>query len=350
VVLLLGWFFIQTQWPMGLMLSMVFASIAITLGALLPLIMIRRQLLLSLIIGAAIAAPLYLGIMPRLSRYEELIPWLCVALLPLLYLIAGDNPKNKIQYLFSAIFVIALLSLDEESQSYSFSSFVNMWIGLCGGFGGALAVFGLFSSVVPEREFWKQVRGFFAGCVQSMQGLAQSSPGTPAGAAMVKAGRQRGPGLFQQLQMWSSAIDYTRVPGRDRQVTQALIDSIEHAALRLDAAEHARRQPVGAMAESLREPLHRLYDACVESFQLMANALANLKPAPALPDTGSLVREIESRGGDLRRTAGGNDDIQASALRVMGVAAHLHSLADAIHDCRQRANAIDWEAWNRNYL
>jgi hypothetical protein len=225
-----------------------------------------------------------------------------------------------------------------------------MWIGLCGGFAGALAVFGLFSSVVPEREFWKQVRSFFAGCGQSMQDLAKSPPGTPEGAAMVKAGRQQWLGLFKQLQMWSSAIDYTRVPGRDRQATQALIDSIEHTALRLDAAEHARRQPVGTMAESLREPLHRLYDACVESFQLIASSLADLKPAPALPDTGSLVREIESRGGNFRRTAGGDDDIEASALRVMNVAAHLHSLADAIHDCRDKTNAIDWEAWNRNYF
>ena len=167
---------------------------------------------------------------------------------------------------------------------------------------------------------------------------------------MVKADRQRWPGLFKQLEMWSSAIDYTRVPGRDRQATQALIESIEHTALRLDAAEHARRQPVGAMAESLREPLHRLYDVCVESFQLIASSLADLKPAPALPDTGSLVREIESRGGVLRRTAAGDDDVQASALRVMNVTAHMHSLADAIHDCRDKTNAIDWEAWNRNYF
>ncbi len=104
------------------------------------------------------------------------------------------------------------------------------------------------------------------------------------------------------------------------------------------------------MAESLREPLNRLYDACVESFQLIASSLADLKPVPALPDTGSLVREIESRGGDLRRTAGGDHDIEASALRVMGVAAHLHSLANAIHDCRDKANALNWEAWNRNYF
>jgi hypothetical protein len=350
VVLLLGWFFIQTQWPMGLMLSMVFASIAIALGALLPLIMIRRQLLLSLIIGPAIAAPLYFGIMPRINQYEQLIPWLCVALFPLLYLIARANPKNKIQYLFSAIFVIALLSLDEESQSYSFSSFVNMWIGLCGGFGGALAVFGLFSSVVPEREFRKQVRSFFTGCGQSMQDLAKIPPGAPAGKAMVKGRRQRWPGLFKQLQMWSSAIDYTRVPGCDRQATQALIESIEHAALRLDATDHVRQQSVEALDEPLRKLLGRFYDACVESFQLIADSLADLKPIPDLPDTRSLVLEIESRGDDLRRSAADDNDILTSVQGVMSVTSHMNLLADELSNCRDKVNALDWQGWNRNYF
>ncbi len=349
VILLLGWFFIQTQWPMGLLLSMVFATIAIVLGTLLPLIMIGRQLLRSLIIGAAIAAPLYLGIMPRISQYEQLIPWLCVALFPLLYM-TMSRPKRKIQFLFSAIFVLALLSLDEEDQSYSFSSFVNMWIGLCGGFAVPLAVFGLFSSVVPEREFWKQVRSFFTGCGQSMQDLEKSPPDTPAGVAIVKTGRERWQSVFKQLQMWSSAIDYDRVRGNDRQTTQALIESIEHVALRLASAEHARRKSVDAVFEPLREPFDRLYHVCVESFQLIENSLADMKPVPDLPDTGSLIRDIESRGGGIRRSAAGDEDVHANALRVMSVTAHMHLLAKALHDCRDKVNALDWQAWNRNYL
>ena len=69
-----------------------------------------------------------------------------------------------------------------------------------------------------------------------------------------------------------------------------------------------------------------------------------------LPDTRGLVREIEARGDDLRRSAGGDEDARASVLRLMGTTARLGSLADAIDDCRDKANALDWEAWNRNYL
>ena len=225
-----------------------------------------------------------------------------------------------------------------------------MWLGFCGGFGGALAVFGLFSSVVPEREFRKQVRSFFSGCGESMQALAKIPPGTPAGVAMAKAGRQRWPGLFKQLKMWSSPIDYTRVPGNDRQATQALIDSIEHAALRLNAAEHVRQQSVEVLDEPLRKLLGRFYDACVESFQLIANSLADLKPIPDLPETRSLVREIESRGDDLRRSAAGDNDILTSVQGVLRVTAQMNLLADELNNCRDKVNALDWKGWNRNYF
>ncbi len=345
MILLLGWFYIQTQWPMGLMLGMVFATIAIALGALLPLILVGRQLLLSLVIGAAIAAPLCFGIMPGISQYQLLIPWLCVALFPLLYIMAS-KPQKMIQYFFSAIFVIALLSLDEEGRSYSFSSFVNMWLGLAGGFGGALALFGLSSAVAPEREFCKQARSFFTGCGQFVTGFQGRSPGTPAGASILSTGQERWQRILKQLQTWSSAINYKRVPDNDPHKTQALIESIEHLALRLPATQRVGQ----ALGEPVRALLGRFYDGCVESFQVIASSLTALQPIPDLPDTRGLVREIESRVDDLRRSAAGDESVRASVLHSMSATARLSSLVDAIHDCRGKANALDWKAWNRNYL
>jgi uncharacterized membrane protein YccC len=312
--------------------------------------MIGRQLLWSLIIGAAIAAPLYLWIMPGISQYAQLIPWLCIVFVPLLYLIASSGPQTKIQYLFSAICVIALLSLDEEGQSYSFSSFINMWIGLAGGFGGALAVFHLFSPVVPEREFCKQVRAFFSACGQFIPGLQARAPGTPVGAAITSTGHERWQPILKQLQTWSSAINYKRVPGNDRDKTQALIESIEHLALRLPAAERVGQPSVEALDAPLRKLFGRFYDASAESFRLIANSLAAMQPIPELPDIRSLVRAIESRADDLHRSAASDQDVRASVLRLMSASAHLDSFAEALHDCRDKANALDWEAWNRNYF
>ena len=350
VILLMALFFIVTQWPMGLSLAMVFGTLAIGFGAMLPLTMIRKQLLLSLVIAPAIAAPLYFGIMPRIDQYQQLIPWLCIVFLPLLYLQTSPNPKTMILMIFSSLFLIALLSLDEENQSYSFSSFVTMWFGFCGGFTISLAVFGLFSSVVPEREFRQQLHAFFAGCGQFMQGLKSSAPGTPAAAASISTSVQRWQGTLKQLQVWSSAIDYKRVPGNDQQHTQALIESIEYLVLRLASVVHFRQQSVEALEEPQRKQLEPGYDACIESLQLISNSLAELQPIPDLPDTTSLLRDVESRGDDLSQSTANEEQARASLLRFRSASSQLRSLAGAIHDCRDKANALDWEVWDRNYF
>ena len=206
--------------------------------------------------------------------------------------------------------------------------------------------------MVPEREFWKQVRSFFGGCGQFMQGLKESVPGTPARTAIITTNVKRWQGTLKQLQTWSGSINYKRVPGNDRRQTQALIESIEVLALRLASAEDARQPSVETLGETLDEPLGklrgRIYDACIESLQLITNSLAIPQPIPDLPDTTSLVGDIASRGDDLRRSAVGDADGRAAVLGFMRTTAHLGALADAIHDCRDKANALDWEAWNRN--
>ena len=220
---------------------------------MLPLMMVGRQLLLSLVIGPAIAAPLYFGIMPRINQYVELIPWLCIVFVPLLYMQTSRNPKTMILVIFSSIFLIALLSLDEESQSYSFSSFFEMWLGLCGGFAIALAIYGFFSSVVPEREFWKQARAFFAGCGHTMHDLEQKPPGTSKGATVAMAARAQRLSQHKQMQMWSSAIDYKRVLGKRPPIDPGP-DRVDRACC--DSARCRRAQSRGKPVDPILEPLH----------------------------------------------------------------------------------------------
>jgi hypothetical protein len=189
--------------------------------------------------------------------------------------------------------------------------------------------------VVPEREFWKQVRSYFAGCGQFMQGLKGSAPGSPAAMAIIDSSVARWQGTLKQLQAQSGSINYKRVPGNDRQQTQALIESIEYLSLRFASAVQVRERAVVALDEHLLKGLGRIHDACIDSLQLISNSLAELKPIPDLPDTTSLIGEVEAQSDDLR---------QASAT------AQLRSLLEAIHDCRDKANALDWAAWNRNYF
>jgi hypothetical protein len=280
----------------------------------------------------------------------ELIPWLFIAFLPLLYMQTSSNPKTMILAIFSSIFLIILLSLDEENQSYAFSSFMTSWFGFSGGFAISLAIYGLFSTVVPEREFSGQVRSFFAGCARFMQGLEQRSPGTPAGNTLVSTSRKHWQGTLRQLQVWSSMINYRQVPGNDRQQTQALIESIEYLVLRLTSLVHVHQQSLDLPDVQLREQLVRIYDACIDSLQTISSALDEQRPVPDLPDTESLIRAVESREAELSQSVARNADVHTSTLRFMSVIAEMRSLAAAIQDCRDKANSLDWLAWNRSYF
>ena len=140
------------------------------------------------------------------------------------------------------------------------------------------------------------------------------------------------------------------MPGNDRQQTQALIESIEYLSLRFTSAVKVREQSVQALDEPLLKGLGRINDACIDSLQLISSSLTDLKPIPELPDTTSLISEVEAQGDDLRQAADTEVKLRASTLLFLSASAQLRSLLEAIHDCRDKANALDWEAWNRNYL
>ena len=154
----------------------------------------------------------------------------------------------------------------------------------------------------------------------------------------------------KQLRIWSSASNYKQGPGNDRQQTQALIESIEFLVLRLASAVHVRQQSLEFPDEKLHKQLGRIYNICIESLQLFSNALDEQRPVPDLPETESLIRDVKSREAELRQSVARGVDQHTSILGFMSAASEIRSLAGVIQDCRDKANALDWEAWNRNYF
>jgi soluble cytochrome b562 len=183
-----------------------------------------------------------------------------------------------------------------------------------------------------------------------MQGLEQCSPGTPAGTTLVSTSRKRWQGTLRQLQVWSRMINYSQVPGNDRQQTKALIESIEYLVLRLASAVHVRQESPDLPDGPLRELLARIYETCIDSLQTISAALDEQRPVPDLPDMENTIHEAESRVAECRQSVARDADVHASCLRFMGTIVEMRSLAAAIQDCRDKANALDWVAWNRSYF
>jgi hypothetical protein len=75
-----------------------------------------------------------------------------------------------------------------------------------------------------------------------------------------------------------------------------------------------------------------------------------MKPIPELPEIRGLVCEIESRGNDLCRSAGGDNNILTSVQDVLRITAHMNILAEEINNCRDKVNALDWNGWHQNYF
>ena len=93
-----------------------------------------------------------------------------------------------------------------------------------------------------------------------------------------------------------------------------------------------------------------MHDSCVESCEIIANALTSREPVPELPEIGGQVHHLESKLDEFRRSATGDQEVQTSVLRVLSVTTHMHLLVGELNDCRDKANALDWKAWQQNWL
>ena len=120
--------------------------------------------------------------------------------------------------------------------------------------------------------------------------------------------------------------------------------------LLLTSAVHIREQANETLDESVREQLTQVYDSCIHSLQLIADSLAQqqmIPDSPVLLDSNKLLYEIENRGIADNQAASPEREALASLLLAT---AQLRRWIEAIQDCQDKTNAIDWKAWNRNHL
>jgi hypothetical protein len=285
--------------------------------------------------------------MPGINQFAQLIPWLFLVFVPLLYVQTSRNPKITIGSLFTSIFVIILLSFDEQRQSYAFSTFMNSWISLCGGFALPVLIFCLFNSLVPERMFSCQVSAFFADCGHLLHNLKESLSGKSPAVATIRTAREQWQGRRKQLQVWASMINHKRMHGNDQIKTGELIDSIEHLAVRLETCEYAHGKDV---FEPLRQSFFLLYDSCIESCQLIASAMVDLKPVPELPASAALAHDVKLQCNEMQGVVSDDNDSSVYVQNVLSITTHMALLAAELNDCRNKVNGLDWKRWNQNYF
>jgi uncharacterized membrane protein YccC len=348
VVVMACTLWITTNWPYPYKM-IVFAVVPMLINAMVPWLP-PRPLLKSLVWGGIVGFVLYFGIMPLFTGYLQLAPVLIIAFFPFCYFMNSSRPTTAAMSMFSGLWVIELISVSQP-QSYSFTDFMNNFIGFSGGFGLAFLTLAIFSPRVPEKEFRRQLSSFFETCEKIIKELEEHKPWTADGKSILISRNKKLIDHIKLCGMWSTMLNYDRVASNDKNKIDSLLVAIGVLAFRLKSFEHARRVfKDESLLVSLKDKAQELRQAVIETFSSFKSSISKGEHVPELPDISNLKNNIRADLEDLGEQAQADENVRELAGQVMVVLEFYPALTESLHECRQRVNALDWKAWDQAYF
>lgn len=339
---------ITTNWPYPFKMIL-FALVPILINAMVPWLP-PRPLLKSLVWGSIVAFVLYFKIMPLLDGYVQLAPVLIIVFFPFCYFMNSSRPTTAAISMFSGLWVLELISVS-QSQSYSFTGFMNNFIGISGGIGLALLTLAVFSPRVPEKEFRRQLALFFETCEKTIKELEEHKPWTPDGKSILISRNKELIDHIKLCGLWSTMLNYDRVASNDKNKVDSLLAAIGALTFRLESFEHARRDfKDESLLVSLKDETQELHQAVIETFSSFKNSISKGEHVPELPDISNLKNNIRADLEELGEQAKADENVRELVGQVMVVLGFYPALTESLRECRQRVNALDWKAWDQAYF
>lgn len=348
VVVMASVLWITTNWPVANKLIL-FATVPMTINAMLPWLP-PRPLLRSLVLGGGVGFLLYFLIMPLLDGYWQLAPVLIIVFFPFCYFMNSSRPTTAAMSMFSGMWIVQLISIS-QSQSYSFTGFINNFIGISGGFGLALLALAVFSPHVPEKEFRNQLALFFGKCEKTIKELREHKPWAARGKSILASISKELMNNIRSCGLWSTMLNYDRVVSNDKTKVGSILAAIIELAFRLESLEHARRELKDeSLIPSLKDRSDELRRALPEAFLLIKNSISQAEHIPELPDISDLIDQVRAGLEGLREQVKADEHVREIAGQVLVVTGFYLALAESIGECRRRLNAIDWKSWDQAYF
>lgn len=339
---------ITTNWPYPFKMIL-FALVPILINAMVPWLP-PRPLLKSLVWGSIVAFVLYFKIMPLLDGYVQLAPVLIIVFFPFCYFMNSSRPTTAAISMFSGLWVLELISVS-QSQSYSFTGFMNNFIGISGGIGLALLTLAVFSPRVPEKEFRRQLALFFETCEKTIKELEEHKPWTPDGKSILISRNKELIDHIKLCGLWSTMLNYDRVASNDKNKVDSLLAAIGALTFRLESFEHARRDfKDESLLVSLKDETQELHQAVIETFSSFKNSISKGEHVPELPDISNLKNNIRADLEELGEQTKADENVRELVGQVMVVLGFYPALTESLRECRQRVNALDWKAWDQAYF
>ena len=236
-------------------------------------------------------------------------------------------------------------------QTYSFSTYVNTFIGTGGGLLIGLIILSIFSYRRPEKEFKKQMILFFGSCEEMLKQLDKHKPWTPKGRSILFSGRKELITHIKNTILWAGTLNYERTPDNDKTKVESLLSSLEDITFRLDSLEQARQVfKDESSVTSLRKKWTDMHQALNQEFKMLKDSISNGEQVPDFPDISELVKQISENLKEIRNREGADKNLSELAVRILLVAGFYQSLAASLAECREQVNRLNWKAWDQAYF
>jgi uncharacterized membrane protein YccC len=349
MIMLASIIWITTDWPLGYSSFLLFVWIISYVNIITPAVP-TRTILSGLIWAAAVGSVMYFILMPPLENFLQLAPLIILVLFPFCYNMNNPNTLNAVWGMIGAILLVSFANISEV-QTYSFSTYVNIFIGTGGGLLIGLIMLSIFSYRRPEKEFKKQMILFFGSCEEMLKQLDKHKPWSPKGRSILFSGRKELINHIKNTILWAGMLNYERTPDNDKTKVKSLLSSLEDITFRLDSLEEARQEfKDESKILSIKDKGHEIRQTIKDEFGLIKNSISNGEQVPDFPDISELVKQISEDLKEIRNREGVDKNLSELAVRILLVAGFYQSLAASLAECREQVNRLNWKAWDQAYF
>ncbi|MEE9175625.1 MAG: FUSC family protein [Thermodesulfobacteriota bacterium] len=349
MIMLASIIWITTDWPLGYSSFLLFVWIISYVNIVSPAVP-TKPILSGFIWAAAVGSVMYFLLMPQLDNYQQLAPLIILMFFPFCYKMNNPSPLISVWGMIASVLLVMFANISEV-QTYSFSTYVNTFIGTGGGLLIGLVILSIFSYRRPEKEFKKQMILFFGSCEEMLKQLDKHKPWTPKGRSILFSGRKELINHIKNTILWAGTLNYERTPDNDKTKVKSLLSSLEDITFRLDSLEEARQEfKDESKILSIKDKGHEIRQTIKDEFGLIKNSISNGEQVPDFPDISELVKQISEDLKEIRNREGADKNLSELAVRILLVAGFYQSLAASLDECREKVNKINWNTFDQAYF
>jgi uncharacterized membrane protein YccC len=306
-----------------------------------------KALIPGAIVGIFVGSVMYLGLLPQLDGFGQLVLVLFPFLVVSGYLMLSSNVKIAGVAGLTAIVAIKLMDL-QAHQTISFSHIVTFSYGVLGGTFLGFIVLGVMWPIVPEKMFTGQVKEIINSCRQWLRAVSSDARTSPASRS---AFAQKSAKQFGLCLMWGKFLNYQRLSAESRAAVTRLTAAIQSTTLQLielDRLHHSRDPashfaPLRQIADHLDQELCHVLDA-------LEDCLKKFGPVPQLTRAKSLLGDLLTGFSQLCAGHGEKAARRDAAERALVMIGQYGALVAALDKFSTHIQELDWKSLNQSHF